>query len=282
MNAIEIKHATKRYTGFTLDDVSFALPKGCILGLVGENGAGKTTMISMLLGIVPLDDGEITMLGVDSRSPAYDAIKQDVGVVLDESCLPDALNAKQLGQVMRGTYKRWSDQTYADYLRRFDLPDRKIVREYSRGMKMKLALAVALSHDARLLVLDEATSGLDPMVRDELLEVLVAYTRNEQNSILISSHIVTDLEKLCDYIAFMHKGKLLFVEEKDALIDRYALLKCNAATFDALDKAAVKGARMTPYGVEALVLREGMPRGITLDRAGIEEIIVFLAKGGDN
>ena len=212
MNAIELSHVTKHFPGFTLQDLSLAVPSGTICGLVGENGAGKSTTIRLLMGGLQPDSGTCTVLGTDAASPEFLAVKEDIGVVLDEAYFPESLNALQVGDVMARTYRRWDGKQYRNYLTRFGLPEKKPFKDFSRGMKMKLAIAVALSHSPKLLVLDEATSGLDPIVRDEVLEIFNEFTREEDHSILISSHILSDLEKLCDYIAFLHQGRLLFCE----------------------------------------------------------------------
>ena len=238
MNAIELSHVCKHFPGFSIQDLTFAVPSGTICGLVGENGAGKSTTIRLLMGALRPDSGTCSALGVDTSSPEFLAIKEDVGVVLDEAYFPEVLNADQVGRVMTRTYQRWDAKVYAAYLRRFDLPLKKAFKDFSRGMRMKLSIAVALSHSPKLLVLDEATAGLDPIVRDEVLEIFNEFTREEDHSILISSHILSDLEKLCDYIAFLHQGRLLFCEEKDFLLDRYGLLSDTAEQIEALQPEA--------------------------------------------
>ena len=278
MNALEIHGLTKHYPGFTLDHLDLALPTGCIMGLIGENGAGKTTAIHLILDSIPRDGGTVQVLGQDNRAGSP-AVKERVGVVLDESCLPTYLNPRQIGRSLAGMYRSWDAGAYRDYLRRFDLPENKLVHQLSRGMKMKLAIAAALSHHPSLLILDEATSGLDPVVRDEILDIFLDFTREESHSILISSHILSDLEKLCDYIAYLHQGQLLLCEEKDRLLERYALMKGSRRELEALPREAVVAYRSGPYGVEALVDRERMPRGGALDRVTIEDIIVFYARG---
>ena len=280
-NAIEIRNLSKRYPGFTLDGVSFALPEGGVLGLVGENGAGKSTIINLLMNAVRRDSGEVRVLGCDPMDPGFMLTKQDVGVVLDEAHFPELLTALDVGKMMKRCYTRWNDTLYRDYLARFDLPEKKSFKDYSRGMRMKLAIAVALSHGARLLILDEATGGLDPMARDEMLDILNDFTRQENHSILISSHIVSDLEKICDSIAFVHKGRLLFCEEKDRLMEEYALLKLTKSDFEAVPPEAVVSVRENPYGVEVLVRRALVNEALTPERATLEEIILFFVKGAD-
>ncbi len=217
MNALEIKGLTKAYRDFRLDSLDLVLPSGCIMGLIGENGAGKSTTIKLILNTIRRDAGTITIMGKDNRKNVQ-LMKEDVGIVLDDVGFPECLTGKQVGKIMRNTYRNWDNKAYEDYLRKFSVPMDKEFKDFSRGMKMKLGIAVAMSHDPKLLILDEATSGLDPVVRDEVVEMLNEFTRDEGHSILISSHIVSDLEKLCDYIAFLHKGKLLLCEEKDALL----------------------------------------------------------------
>ena len=280
-NVIEIQNLNKRYPGFALENVSFALPEGGVLGLVGENGAGKSTIINLIMNAVRRDSGEVRVLGTDPADPGFIRTKQDVGVVLDEAHFPELLTATDVGKMMQSCYASWDEALYRAYLARFDLPEKKPFRDYSRGMRMKLAIAVALSHGARLLILDEATGGLDPMARDEMLEILNDFTRQENHSILISSHIVSDLEKICDSIAFIHKGRLLFCEEKDRLMEEYALLKLTKADFEAVPPEAVVSMRENPYGVEVLVRREMVNGALTPERATLEDIILFFVKGAD-
>ena len=280
MNAIELKGLIKEYPGFRLGSLDLALPSGSIMGLVGENGAGKSTTIKLIMNAIKRDAGSVSVLGVDNQSRAFSGIKEDIGVVLDEAYYPEVLNAHNVGRVMANTYRRWEPDTYENYLRQFALPQDKAFRDYSRGMKMKLAIAVALSHQAKLLILDEATSGLDPMVRDEILDIFNEYTRQEDRSILLSSHIVSDLEKICDYIAFLHKGQLLLCEEKDRLLEEYALVRLSRERLADLPENSVVGVESDPYGVRALVRRNMVPHDLPLEHTNLEDIILFLAKGG--
>ena len=197
MNALEIRNLTKKYNDFTLDNISFTLPSGCIMGLIGENGAGKSTTINLIMNAITRDEGEIIVLGKNNKDN-FNLTKEEIGIVLDETGFPENLSAKQLNNIMKNTYRNWDEEIYSNYIKDFGLPDKKPFKDYSRGMKMKLAIAVALSHHAKLLILDEATSGLDPIVRDEILDIFLDFTRHENHSILISSHIVSDLEKLCE------------------------------------------------------------------------------------
>ena len=280
MNAIELKGLVKEYPGFRLGGLDLALPAGSIMGLVGENGAGKSTTIKLIMNAIKRDAGSVSVLGVDNQSRAFSGIKEDIGVVLDEAYYPEVLNSRDVGCVMAKTYRHWEPDTYENYLQRFGLPQDKAFRDYSRGMKMKLAIAVALSHQAKLLILDEATSGLDPMVRDEILDIFNEYTRQEDRSILLSSHIVSDLEKICDYIAFLHKGQLLLCEEKDRLLEEYALVRLSRERLADLPEDSVVGVESDPYGVRALVRRDMVPHDLPLEHTNLEDIILFLAKGG--
>ena len=277
MNAIELNELTKYYKDFTLDGVNLTLPCGCIMGLIGENGAGKSTTIKLLFGMLRSDSGTIRLLGKD-QSEALPLSLEEIGVVLDEPGISGCLTPKQVGKIMAGIYRNWDPTAYQDYLRQLSLPEDKKYKEFSRGMKMKLGIAVALSHHPKLLVLDEATSGLDPVVRDEVLDIFSEFTRNAENAVLISSHIVSDLEKICDYIAFLHKGKLMLCEEKDRLLEQYAIVRCSAEELSNIDPAAVIGKKQSAYGAEAIVLREAIPSGLSASPVDIEQLFIFMVK----
>lgn len=274
MNALEVHELRKSYGDFLLDGIELTLPSGCIMGLIGENGAGKTTTIKLILDMLRRDGGSVSILGKDSAR--YD--KEDVGVVLDEVGLPACLDARQVDRIMKKAYKRWSSEQFYSYLERLSVPKDRAFSKLSRGMKMKLGIACALSHGAKLLLLDEATSGLDPVVRDEVVDILLDFTRQEDHSVLISSHIVSDLEKLCDYIAFMHKGRLMLCQEKDRLYEQYGIIRCTAEAFGGIAPEAVIGKRVSAFGVEAIVKREAAPAGLSISPVGIEELFVFMAK----
>ena len=280
-NAIEVKNLCKRYPGFALQNVRFDVPEGTILGLVGENGAGKSTIINLLMNAVSRDSGDVAVLGIDPTSPEFTETKQSIGVVLDEAHFPVQLSALSVEKMMRSVYRNWDSACFRDYLRRFDLPEGKPFKDYSRGMRMKLAIAVALSHGARLLILDEATGGLDPMARDELLEIISDFTRDERCTVLMSSHIVSDLEKICDSIAFVHKGQLLFCEEKDRLLEDYALLRLTRADAEAVPTEAIVSRRESPYDVEMLVRRALVTDALPSEHTTLEDVILFFAKEVD-
>jgi ABC-2 type transport system ATP-binding protein len=274
MNALEIRGLTKRRGDFALQGLELTLPAGCIMGLIGENGAGKSTTIRLVLNGLQRNGGTIAVYGKDNR--ALTALeREDIGVVLDEVGLPEYMNAQQIGCMMAGIFTRWQPEVYRDYLRRLALPEDKPFKDFSRGMRMRLGLAAALSHQPKLLLLDEATSGLDPVVRDDILTILSDFTRDEEHAVLISSHIVSDLEKICDYIAFLHRGRLLLCEEKDRLTEEYGILR---GTTEGIEPAAVCGQRATPYGTEYLLRRSAVPAGVPLGQVNIEDLFVFMAK----
>ncbi len=277
MNAIEIRNLSKSYPGFTLNNLNLTLPCGCIMGLIGENGAGKSTTIKLILDMIHRDGGMITIMGHDNQDN-FRLTKEDIGVVLDEVGFPECLTAGQVNRMMKHTYKNWNESVFLNYLKTLSIPDNKPFKDFSRGMKMKLGIAVALSHGAKLLILDEATSGLDPVVRDEVVEMFGEFTRDEKNAVLISSHIVSDLEKICDYIAFLHKGNLLLCEEKDVLLEQYGIIHCTRQQLDELEPSAIKGKKESAYGVEAMVLRDAVPEGISISPVTIEELFVFMVK----
>ncbi|MBR6578641.1 MAG: ABC transporter ATP-binding protein [Clostridia bacterium] len=277
MNALEIRNLTKSFKDFRLDNLSLTLPSGCIMGLIGENGAGKSTTIKLILDIIHKDGGSIKILGEDNEKNIK-MTKEDIGVVLDEVGLPECLTAKQVGKVMKHTFKNWDQDEYNHLLTKFSIPDKKQFKDFSRGMKMKLGIAIAMSHGAKLLLLDEATSGLDPVVRDEVVEMFYDFTRDESHSILISSHIVSDLEKLCDYIAFLHKGKLLLCEEKDVLLSEYGIIHCSSEELAHIEPQFIKHKKETSYGIEAMVLREKTPADFKISPISVEELFLFMVK----
>jgi len=279
MNILELNHLTKTYPGFQLRDLSLVLPAGCILGLVGKNGAGKSTTIKLILDMIDRDAGSVTIFGRDNRADIRD-LKEDIGVVLDEVGIPAGLTAKQVGKIMAGTFRNWNPAVYSDYLSKLSVPANKEFRHLSRGMKMKLGLAIALSHEPKLLILDEATSGLDPVVRDEVVEMIGEFTRNEDHAVLISSHIVSDLEKICDYIAFLDNGSLLLCEEKDRLLDSYGMIHCTPEDLQAMDPAAILHRRESYYAIDAIVRRDAVPTTTPMTPITLEELFIAMVKEG--
>ena len=278
MNAIEIRDLSKSYKDFNLEHLNLTLPGGCIMGLVGENGAGKSTTIKLILNMIHRDGGSISILGRENVTEMQ-SLKEDIGVVLDEVGLPECLNRRQVGNIMALTFKNWDSDYFEALCVKLGVPDQKKFGEYSKGMKMKIGIAVAMSHHPKLLILDEATSGLDPVVRDDVLDLLNDFTRDEDHAVLVSSHIVSDLEKICDYIAFMHQGQLVLCEEKDRLTELYGLIRCSAEQLKELNPQAVIGKSESPYGVDAVVRRAELPAGWEVSPIDIEELFVMMVRG---
>lgn len=278
-NALELRHVSRRLGDFELRDVNLTLPKGCILGLVGENGAGKSTTIRLLTGELRPDSGTVSVLDAEPGGPDFRAVKERLGVVLDDAWFPEILNARQVGTMMAMTYESWDAELYESYLARFALPKEKNFKDYSRGMRMKLAIAVALAHRPEVLLLDEATAGLDPIVRDEVLEIFREFSEAEDHAILISSHILSDLEKLCDYIAFLHQGKLLFCQEKDRLLETYGLFVGARRQAEELAEDAVLAREDSGFGgVRAIVRRDAVPACLPLEKPTVEDIILAMVR----
>ncbi len=277
MNALEIRGLTKEYDGFRLDGLDLTLPQGCILGLIGENGAGKSTTIKLVLGMLKRGGGTVSVYGQDPTTGSA-ALREDIGVVMDEAGIPACLTVKQVGRVMQDVFRQWEPDTFDRLVRQLELPLKKPFGDFSKGMKMKLGIAIALSHRARLLLLDEPTGGLDPVAREQVVELLYDFTRDPSHAVLISSHIVSDLEKLCDYIAFLKKGKLVLWEEKDVLLERYGLAHCTEEQFRQLPRSCICQHKHTPYGVELLVYRAQVPEELSVSPVTIEELFVFMAK----
>lgn len=278
-NALELRHVSRRLGDFELRDVNLTLPKGCILGLVGENGAGKSTTIRLLTGELRPDSGTVSVLDAEPGGPDFRAVKERLGVVLDDAWFPEILNARQVGTMMAMTYESWDAELYESYLTRFTLPREKNFKDYSRGMRMKLAIAAALAHRPEVLLLDEATAGLDPIVRDEVLEIFREFSEAEDHAILISSHILSDLEKLCDYIAFLHQGKLLFCQEKDRLLETYGLFVGTRRQAEELAEDAVLAREDSGFGgVRAIVRRDAVPACLPLEKPTVEDIILAMVR----
>lgn len=277
-NAIAVSGLTKKYDGFTLDNVSFVVPKGSIMGFIGRNGAGKTTTIKALLNIFTPDGGTIEMLGMDNRAHEYE-IKQHIAAVFDEIPFHENFTADMLSVMFRGLYSTWDEKTYISYLERFGLPRRKKLGKFSKGMKMKLQIAAALSHGSKLLIMDEATTGLDPVVRNEVLDIFREYLRDDENSILMSSHITSDLEKIADCVTFIDKGKILLTGYKDDIIDSHGVIRCTKDELAELSREDYISARVNDFGAEAMVSdRAGAKRrfpGMIVEKTTLEEIMLF-------
>ena len=281
-NAIEIKGLCKSFGDFALDHIDLTLPGGSIMGLIGENGAGKTTTIKCILNLIRRDAGEISIWGRDNLREER-AAKAGVGVVLDECFFHDSLRPRDLDRVLGPVFPDWDRGLYGDYLDKFRLPANKLIREFSRGMKMKLSLAAALAHRPRLLILDEATAGLDPVVRDEILDEFLAFIQDEDHAILISSHITSDLEKAADYITYLHQGKVVLSEAKDVILDSYGRAAGTAEQLTRVDPADLVRVRRGSFGWEGLVADRAAfrrkYRDLLVEKTTLEDIMLFIGKG---
>lgn len=292
-NAITVKNLLKKYDGFKLDNISFQIPTGSIVGLIGENGAGKSTIIRSVLGLAPVDGGEIEMLGHNVKTGEKDSgWREQIGVAFDECNLPHSLKIKNIQNIMEKIYRTWDSKKFADYMNRFELPSGKKVKDLSKGMKMKLSLAVALSHDSRLLILDEATSGLDPVVRNEILDIFREFIEDGEHSVFISSHITSDIEKIADYIMLIHKGQLLLTENKDELLYRYAIVRCTKEQAELIPEDLIAGMEENAFETSVLIkdkdrlkessfyreAEQGRGTGFVVDRAGIEDMLLYFVK----
>lgn len=283
-NAIEIKGVTKCYDGFTLDNISFDVPKGCIMGFIGQNGAGKTTTIHSLLHITNINEGGIKLLGLDHVKDETE-IKKRIAVVFDEMPFHDIFNAKDMARIFEGLYPEWDNMAYSQYLERFQLPIKKKIGQFSKGMKMKLQIACALSHNAELLVMDEATTGLDPVVRDDILHIFMEYLQNGERSILMSSHITSDLEKIADMVTFIDRGHILLTGYKDELIEKHGILKCDKDKLSEIDPEDIVSVRTNNFGAEVMVAdRESAGykyKGAVIDPASLDDIMLYYVHKGE-
>ncbi len=282
-NILEIKNLCKKYDNFELKDVSFSLPKGAIMGFIGENGAGKTTTIKAILDIIKYQ-GEITIFGLDNRQ--YDReIKEDIGVVLDDMFFPEIITPNDISYSLMSIYKNWDSKLFNDYLKEFELLPNKQIKTFSKGMRKKLEIAVALSHHPKLLILDEPTSGLDPIARNEIIDIFQKYIENEECSILLSSHITTDLEHIADYITFINNGQILLSKTKDELLDKYGIVKCSEKEFKNMAKGDYLKYRKNKYGYEVLVEDKRAFKkkynSEVIDKMTLDDLMVLMIKGAE-
>lgn len=279
---LQVENLTKQYPDFKLDHVSFSIPKGVIMGLIGENGAGKSTTINAILDLIQKDEGVVKFWGQELSSDPRN-IKENIGVVFDGINFYETLTPAKIGRISASAYKQWDETAYDNYLKKLQLPPRKEIKAFSRGMKMKLSIAVALSHKPKLLILDEATGGLDPVMRDDMLDLFLDFVQDENHSILMSSHISTDLEKVADYITFIHKGKALFCKEKDELRYQYGIIRCKKDQFDAIDRSEILAYRKRDYQWDVLVADKEKARRkyktAVVDDATIDDILLLYVKG---
>lgn len=275
---LSIRGLSKRYMNFSVEDVTFNVPDGTVVGLIGENGAGKSTIIKSVLGAVHPDGGEILVDGMPLDKLDKSG-RQKISFVLDDMGLPMELTLSMLDKVLANIFEKWDSAKFKALVQKFGLPEKKMLREFSKGMKMKATIAVALSYESNLLILDEPTSGLDPVVRDDILEMIYDYNRQNGRAALISSHITTDLEKICDYIVYIHGGKVIFNEEKDELLSRYAIYSTDEKQLAELDKTAVVKVLHRDYGVDILASKEKMPQDFEYRPVSLDDIMLFYSKG---
>ena len=282
-----LKNVYKKYekSNFAIKDISFSVPEGSIVGFIGENGAGKSTTMNCILNVIRRDSGTIEIFGREMTDEDID-IRENIGVVYDSNNFPEYLTAKQLADILGRIYSKWDDFCFEQFLRRFGLPESQKIKTYSRGMSMKLAIAVALSHDSKLLILDEATSGLDPVMRDEILDVLLEFVKQENHSILLSSHITSDLEKIADYIVFIHNGEIILNKTKDELIYEYGVIRCSENDFHNILSEDILSSMKKDYQIDVLIknkkLMEKKYKNLIIDSVSLDEIMLLLAKGERN
>ena len=281
-NILEIKNLSKKYKGFELKNVNIKLPKGMIMGFIGENGAGKTTTIKSILNIINRDSGEIKIFGLDNKENER-KIKEDIGVVLDDSFLSEYLNPSDINKIMKNIYKNWDEKLYFKYIEDFKLPKEKISKEYSSGMKMKLKIAVALAHHPKLLILDEPTSGLDPVARNEILDIFQEFIQDEEHGIFVSSHITSDLEHIADYITFINDGEIIFTKTRDDLLENYGIVKCSEEQFKKIDKKDYIKYKKNRYEYDVLIENKYEFKKkydiSVIDKPTIEDIMLIYIKG---
>lgn len=281
-NILEIKNLSKKYDGFELKNVNIELPKGMIMGFIGENGAGKTTTIKALLNIINRDSGEIKIFGLENKENER-KIKEDIGVVLDDSFLSEYLNPSDINKIMKNIYKNWDEKLYFRYIENFKLPKEKMSKEYSSGMKMKLKIAVALAHHPKLLILDEPTSGLDPVARNEILDIFQEFIQDEEHGIFVSSHITSDLEHIADYITFINDGEIIFTKTRDDLLENYGIVKCSEEQFKKIDKKDYIKYKKNRYEYDVLIENKYEFKKkydiSVIDKPTIEDIMLIYIKG---
>lgn len=282
-----LKNVNKKYekSNFAIKDISFSVPEGSIVGFIGENGAGKSTTMNCILNVIRRDSGTIEIFGREMTDEDID-IRENIGVVYDSNNFPEYLTARQLADILGRIYSKWDDFCFEQFLRRFGLPESQRIKTYSRGMSMKLAIAVALSHDSKLLILDEATSGLDPIMRDEILDVLLEFVKQENHSILLSSHITSDLEKIADYIVFIHNGEIILNKTKDELIYEYGVIRCSENDFHNISSEDILSSMKKDYQIDVLIknrkLIEKKYKNLIVDSVSLDEIMLLLVKGERN
>jgi ABC-2 type transport system ATP-binding protein len=281
--AIEIKNLKKNYPDFSLKVDELKIPSGAVIGLIGENGAGKTTLIKSILNIIKKDDGKIKIFDKDLEEQELN-IKEDIGVVLDNTFFPESLNSRNIDSIMQDIYKNWDSKLFYKYLKDFGIKDNQILKTMSKGMRKKVEIATALSHHPKLLILDEATSGLDPIVRNEVLDLFLNFIKDEEHTIILSTHITSDLEHIADYIIFIDKGTIVLENTRDEIIDNYGILKCDIDEFDRIDTNDIVSFRKSKYSYEILINDKDKCRkkykDFVIDKITIEDLMLLMIKGG--
>lgn len=282
-NVIEIKKLTKKYDeNFQLGEINLTIPSGTIVGIIGENGAGKTTLIKTILNIINADSGEIKIFGKNTKQ-FENVIKEDIGVVLDNMFFPEILTIKDINSCMRAIYRNWDSELFDKYLKSFSLPKNKLIKTLSKGMRKKLEIITALSHKPKLLILDEPTSGLDPVTRNGIMDIFLDFIKDDQHTIILSTHITTDLEHIADKIIFINEGKIVFDKERDELIDNYGILRCSKDDFKKLDKSNIISYKSNKYSYDVLIDNKNnyskKLKGLTIDKVTLEEIMILILKG---
>ena len=282
-NVIEIKELKKSYPGFNLNINELKIPSGVVIGLIGENGAGKTTLIKLILNIINKDSGKIKIFNKDSKEQELE-IKEDIGVVLDNTFFPEILNSKNINSIMKDIYKNWDSKLFYKYLNDFGIKDNQILKTMSKGMKKKVEIAAALSHHPKLLILDEATSGLDPIVRNEVLDLFLDFIKDEDHTIILSTHITSDLEHIADYIIFINNGETVLEKQKDEIIDNYGIIKCNIDEFNKIDEKDIISFKKNKYNYEILIDNkekcQNKYKGFIIDKITLEDLMLLIIKGG--
>lgn len=286
-NILTLENVNKKYekSNFSIRNISFSLPEGSILGFIGENGSGKSTTMNCILNVLRKDSGKIEIFGKEMSDEDTD-IRENIGVVYDSNNFPEHLTAEQLADIFEKIYSKWDNACFEEYMQRFSLPKSQKIKTYSRGMSMKLAIAVALSHESKLLILDEATSGLDPIMRDEILDVLLEFVKQENHSILLSSHITSDLEKIADYIAFIHDGEIILNKTKDELIYEYGVIRCSENDFISIAIEDILSYMKKDYQIDVLVsdrkLMKKKYKNLIVDNVSLDEMMLLMVRGEGN
>ena len=286
-NILTLENVNKKYekSNFSIRNISFSLPEGSILGFIGENGSGKSTTMNCILNVLRKDSGKIEIFGKEMSDEDTD-IRENIGVVYDSNNFPEHLTAEQLADIFEKIYSKWDNACFEEYMQRFSLPKSQKIKTYSRGMSMKLAIAVALSHESKLLILDEPTSGLDPIMRDEILDVLLEFVKQENHSILLSSHITSDLEKIADYIVFIHDGEIILNKTKDELIYEYGVIRCSENDFTCIATEDILSYMKKDYQIDVLVsdrkLMKKKYKNLIVDNVSLDEMMLLMVRGEGN